>query len=208
MFALAATSIWSLLIEFYGWCSMRTFTWFVSLPALAVLLGLALTDRAIGTRRLWRAVLAGAAAGLLAAVAYDVFRLPFVFARRLGIERVVPAMNLFKVFPQFGAMILGQPLVQPHYSLDTQLVGWAYHFSNGLTFGVMYVALAGSAVPRHWTWAALFAVGLELGMLLTPYPAFFGIPLTSKFVAVTLIAHLIFGVVMGRAAAKLEAAMA
>jgi hypothetical protein len=43
-------------------------------------------------------------------------------------------------------------------------------------------------------WAILFAVGLELAMLFTPYPTFFHIPLTSKFVVVTLAAHLVFGI--------------
>jgi hypothetical protein len=94
-------------------------------------------------------------------------------------------------------MILGQPLEQNVYSLPAQLVGWAYHFSNGLTFGIMYVALIGDATKRHWAWAVVFAVGLELAMLFTPYPAFFHIPLTSKFVIVTLAAHLVFGIVMG-----------
>ena len=205
MFALSATSIWSLLIEFFGWWSMRSFTLFVSLPALALLCGLALTDRATGTQRLWRVTVVGALAGLIAAAAYDVFRLPFVYADTLGIQHVVPSLKLFKVFPRFGAMILGQPVEQPHYPLLAQLVGWAYHFSNGLTFGMMYVALIGTATKRHWAWAVVFAVGLELAMLFTPYPAFFHIPLTAKFVAVTLAAHLIFGIVMGRATVGLWA---
>ncbi|PYK63682.1 MAG: hypothetical protein DME21_02090, partial [Verrucomicrobia bacterium] len=38
------------------------------------------------------------------------------------------------------------------------------------------------------------------GMLLTPYPEVFGIAVTAGFVAVTLAAHCIFGVVMGLAA--------
>jgi hypothetical protein len=198
VFSLAATSIWSLLIEFTGWWSMRGFTLFVSLPALVALGGLALADRTRGTQRLWQVVLVGGTAGLVAALAYDVFRLPFVYADNLGIQHVVPTLKLFKVFPRFGAMILGQPIEQPVYSLAAQLVGWAYHFSNGLTFGIMYVALIGDATQRHWAWAVVFAVGLELAMLFTPYPAFFHIPLTSKFVVVTLTAHLVFGIVMGR----------
>jgi hypothetical protein len=203
VFALSATSIWSLLVEFFGLCSMRSFTFFVSLPALAMLSGLALMDCAIGTQRLCRGVLVGALAGLIAAVSYDIFRLPFIFAQSLGIQQVVPALRLFKVFPRFGAMILRQTLEQSHYSLTAQIVGWAYHFSNGLTFGIMYVALVGNASNRHWGWAILFAVGLELAMLLTPYPAFFHIPLTAQFVVVTLAAHLVFGVVMGKAALRL-----
>jgi hypothetical protein len=197
VFILSATSIWSLLIEFSGWCSMRSFTFLVSLPASVILVVLALVDRAIGTQRLYRAVLVGAVAGLIAAAAYDVFRLPFVYADALGLQRVVPALKLFKVFPRFGAMILGQPLEQTAYPMRAELVGWAYHFSNGLTFGVMYVTLIGDAAKRHWAWAVVFALGLELAMLFTPYPAFFGIPLTAKFVIVTLIAHLVFGIVMG-----------
>ncbi len=203
VFALSATSIWSLLIEFTGWWSMRGFTLFIALPALAVLCGLALADRASGTRRLWRVVVVGAVAGLAAAMAYDVFRLPFVYADALGIQHVAPPLKLFKVFPRFGAMILGQPLEQPVYSAAAQLVGWTYHFSNGLTFGIMYLALIGDPARRSWWWAVAFAVGLELAMLFTPYPAFFRIPITAKFITVTLTAHLVFGVVMGWAAARL-----
>ena len=43
----------------------------------------------------------------------------------------------------------------------------------------------------------VLAVGLELAMLLTPYPRVFGIRVGSLFVVVTLAAHLIFGVVLG-----------
>jgi hypothetical protein len=43
----------------------------------------------------------------------------------------------------------------------------------------------------------LLATGLELSMLFTPYPQFFGIPLTALFVAVTFTAHLVFGVALG-----------
>jgi hypothetical protein len=106
-------------------------------------------------------------------------------------------MNLFKVFPRFGAMILNQPLEQTEYSLGAQLVGWIYHFSNGATFGAMYMALVGDVTKRSWFWAMLMAAGIELAMLVTPYPSFFGIPLTATFIAVTLVAHLIFGAVMG-----------
>src|SRR4029077_12786145 len=110
---------------------------------------------------------------------------------------IVPPMNLFKVFPRFGAMILGEPVEQPSYSLAAHLVGWVYHFSNGVTFGVMYVAIIGDAYRRSWLWAVLLATGLELAMLLTPYPQFFAIPLTILFIAVTLSAHLVFGLALG-----------
>jgi len=176
---------------------MRTFTLFVSIPALTALLGVAAADRLFGNRELWRGVVLGSWAGLIAAIAYDVFRLPFVFAKSLGVDSFLPAMNLFKVFPRFGAMILGQPIEQMNYSFAAHAVGWIYHFSNGITFGIMYVAMVGCASRRSWTWGVLMAVGLELGMLLTPYSKFFSIPVSATFILVTLAAHTIFGTVMG-----------
>ena len=206
VFTLAATSIWCLLAEFYGVCSMRTFTLYVSLPATALLVVLTVLDLGRGDGRLFRGVIIGAAAGLIAAVGYDLFRLPFVYARAWGIATIVPPLPLYKVFPRFGAMILGQPLEQPSYSLAAILIGWAYHFSNGLTFGIMYTAMVGDAARRHWSWAVLLAVGLELGMLLTPYPRVFGIRVGFTFVAATLAAHLIFGVVLGLVARSMSRA--
>ncbi|HEY8665852.1 MAG TPA: hypothetical protein VIL86_04260 [Tepidisphaeraceae bacterium] len=197
VFVLAATSIWCLLAEFYGLMSMHAFTLCISAPAMALLAGLTFLDYARGDGRLFRAVVIGAIAGLLAAFAYDIFRLPFVFSRQWGLGGMVPPMPLFKVFPRFGAMILSQPIEQPHYSPAAQLVGWTYHFSNGLTFGIMYLAMIGDARRRSWLWAVALAVGLELAMLFTPYPGMFGITVGKQFIIVTLTAHLIFGVALG-----------
>src|SRR3954471_19449170 len=75
VFFLSATSIWCLLAEFYGLCSMRTFTLWVLIPATILLVAIAVIDLLKGDRRLWRACAIGAIGGLLAAVAYDVFRI-------------------------------------------------------------------------------------------------------------------------------------
>lgn len=139
----------------------------------------------------------GVACGLAAAIAYDLFRLPFVWAREWHLDGWLPAMDLFKVFPRFGALILGEPVEQERFSVTAQLTGWTYHFSNGATFGVMYLAMIGDPARRHWAWAVVLAVGLEMGMLLTPYPQRFGIAVRPTFVVVTLLAHLIFGIALG-----------
>lgn len=198
---LSATSIWCLLAEFYGLCSMRTFTFWVLLPATAALAAIAVSDYLRGDGRLARAVLTGAIGGFLAACAYDLFRVPLVLA---AVDRLGPdwlRLPLFKVFPRFGAMILGEPFTpaqtDSQFTLAAHLVGWTYHFSNGVTFGVMYLAMIGDARRRSWLWAVALAVGLELGMLLTPYTGFFGIHPGAKFVVVTVLAHLVFGVTLG-----------
>jgi hypothetical protein len=208
VFFLAATSIWCLLAEFYGLCSMRLFTFWILMPATAALIVLAVADRARGDGLLWRGVMIGAIAGFLAACAYDGFRIPFVIA---AAEKAGPdwlRLPLFKVFPRFGAMILAQPFdattTDSQFTLAARIIGWLYHFSNGITFGVMYMALVGDAARRSWLWAVLFATGLEFAMLFTPYTSFFGINMTTKFVVATLAAHVIFGSVLGKLAGRFE----
>ena len=209
VFALSAMSIWCLLSEFYGLCSMRTFVLWVLIPAMVLLTAMALLDRVKGDRRLWHAVLIGTIAGFVAACAYDLFRLPWVvgYANQVGPQWL--RLPLFRVFPQFGAMILNQPFTSAQsssdYSLSAHLLGWIYHFSNGMTFGIMYMALVGDTIKRTWLWAIAMAAGLELMMLLTPYTTFFAIRMTALFIAVTLAAHVIFGLAMGLFARSMEA---
>src|SRR6516225_5441569 len=88
VFLLASSSISCLLLDFYSICPMRVFAPFVFLPAMLVLLVWAVLDRSFADGRLGRAVFIGIAAGLAAAVAYDIFRLPFVFAKTWGIASV------------------------------------------------------------------------------------------------------------------------
>jgi hypothetical protein len=204
IFFLSAMSIWCLLAEMYHLCSMRFFTLAILIPATILLILIAIADHFAGDRRLSRAVLIGALAGLLAAIAYDIFRLPFVFAHQWHLASILPAMNLYKPFPRFGAMILNQPAEQPSYSLIAHLVGWTYHFSNGITFGIMYLAIIGNPSRHSWLWAVLLAAGLELAMLFTPYPGFFAIAVTAAFVVVTLAAHILFGIVLGLTSRRLS----
>ncbi len=219
VFVLAATSIWCLLSEMYGLCNMRTFFYAILLPATIALYSIAFLDRSRGDCRLFRAVMIGTLAGLVGAIAYDIFRLPFVFSDAWGMGKLgIPQMPLFKVFPRFGALILGEPMEQgvpsgpgsawgAGYSLAAHLLGWAYHFSNGATFGVMFAAAyagareaIGAVQVRSWKpvlWATAMAVGIEVCLLISPYASFFGIHLTARFVVVTVIAHIIFGLFLG-----------
>ncbi|MFO0973267.1 MAG: hypothetical protein U1A27_07505 [Phycisphaerae bacterium] len=219
VFTLAAGSIACLLGEMYGLCDMRRLFFFMLLPATGLLYGIALLDRGRGDGRLWRGVAIGTLAGLAGAVAYDLFRLPFVFSDAWGLRGWgIHQMPLFKVFPRFGALILGQPIEQgvspgrpgsawgAGFSLAAQLLGWLYHFSNGATFGVMFAALrAGSTEPAAppqkrgatLAWAVLMAVAIELCLLASPYAQYFSIPQTTRFVVVTLLAHLVFGLALG-----------
>jgi hypothetical protein len=128
-------------------------------------------------RQRW--ILQAATGGIVAALAYDLYRLPFV----------LNGAPLFKVFPRFGEMILGAGHPAMH------VMGWAYHFLNGAALGIMLVA----AVPqrRLFLGGICWALLVEALLLLTPYADFFGLKKDARFLFLTASAHLIFGIVLG-----------
>jgi hypothetical protein len=129
-------------------------------------------------------VVEGAAGGVVAAAAYDLYRLVFV----------LQGVPLFKVFPRFGELLLGAG--EPRWLVYT--LGWAYHFSNGAALGIMFLALLPSGFGGLRFWGAVcWALVVEAALLSTPYAAFFGLPFDGRFVLLTASAHLVFGVVLG-----------
>ena len=186
LWALASMSFAALLGHFYGFWSMRVFTPIVLLPATLILIFLAFRGNA-QTRFI---VVQGALAGLLAAVIYDVFRLPFVLAGK----------PLFGVFPQFGQLLLYGQLVKGDESLPVQIAGWAYHFQNGMALGIMALAMIPFwASPKTRFWACVaWATGVEILLLISPYYVYLGLHMPMNlFVPITLAAHLVFGVALG-----------
>lgn len=179
VFLLASTSFACLLGQFYGLWPMRAFACLVLPPATALLVWLALRG---GPQRAW--IVTGALGGVVAAVAYDLYRLPFVL-------RGAP---LFTVFRKFGQLLLGAD--GPRWLVE--MLGWTYHFSNGAALGIMFLAMAVRPSPRVLFWGAVaWALVVETILLLTPYAHFLGLHLTLWFIFLTASAHLVFGVVLG-----------
>ena len=118
-------------------------------------------------------------AGGLATLAYDVVRIPVAHS----------GVPVFKAISYFGTLLLG---VQSPTPLSEAL-GWAYHLSNGVSFGLMYAALVSR--PRLYS-AVLWGLTLELVMLLTPYAEIFGYRRDGKFFAITFGAHAVYGLVL------------
>lgn len=187
-FGLASLSFACLLGEFYGMWSMKTFACFVLLPAIVALAAMATVWRKSASeakRELSTLIIEGTLGGLLAAVIYDVYRLPFV----------LNGYPLFKVFPEFGRMLLGAN--GPEWLVQT--LGWSYHFSNGAALGIMFTTALGRADRRVLFWGATgWAVVVEILLLLTPYRDFFKIHMPfPTFLVLTGTAHLIFGLTLG-----------
>jgi hypothetical protein len=141
VFALASLSFACLLGHFYGFWTMHFFGCWILPPGAAALAWIAF--RFPGPPRVW--IVQGTIGGIVAAVAYDLYRLPFVLT----------GTPLFKVFPAFGQMLLGVPgpPFQEQPTTAAYLLGWVYHFSNGAALGIMFLAmnLTGRApLPDLW----------------------------------------------------------
>jgi len=190
VFLLASLSFACLLGEFYNLWPMRAFACWALLPATALLIGIAIAsqrrpDKYGNAAATW--IIEGALGGVIAACAYDLFRVPFVLS----------GFPLFKVFPMFGQMLLGTNTAD--FSWPVQVVGWTYHFSNGAALGIMFLAML-PRVPGRFVvvGAVLWAMCVEAILLMTPYATFFKIAMSySTFIALTVSAHLIFGVTLG-----------
>jgi hypothetical protein len=186
VFGLAFLSFACLFGQFFGFWTMRFFGCWVLPPGTVLLVFIAHRHRdcttGLSSPHTW--ILQGAIAGVLAAVAYDLYRLPFVLS----------GAPLFSVFPRFGELLLGG--TEPRWLVHT--VGWTYHFSNGAALGIMFLAMASFFRPPSLFWGAVtWALFVEGMLLLTPYSAFFGLRLDARFLFMTASAHLVFGLVLG-----------
>lgn len=186
VFTLAWLSFACLLGQLLELWSMHVFGCRVLPPAAALLVYIACRQRdrtgGLGSPYTW--IVHGGIAGVVAAVAYDLYRLPFVLA----------GAPLFKVFPRFGELLLGD--TEPRWLV--QALGWAYHFSNGAALGIMFLAMASMFRRPSLFWGAVaWAAFIEVMLLLTPYTSYFGLVLDGRFLFLTASAHLVFGLTLG-----------
>ncbi len=186
VFGLALLSFACLLGQFYGVWTMHWFGCWVLPPATALLAFIAHRHRGEGRglNSPWTWIVHGALGGIVAAIAYDLYRLPFV----------LNGAPLFKVFPRFGELLLGNS--EPRWLV--QMLGWTYHFLNGAALGIMFLALVSLFRRPALFWGAVaWALFIEGTLLLTPYTSFFGLQMNGRFLFLTATAHLVFGLALG-----------
>jgi hypothetical protein len=124
-------------------------------------------------------LISGLWSGCFATLAYDIVRLPIALS----------GVPVFKAISYFGTVLL----TLGHSSPVSEIFGWAYHLSNGISFGLMYAALISKPGPIT---AILWGMMLEGVMLLTPYAEVFGYRRDAKFLAITIGAHAVYGLVL------------
>jgi hypothetical protein len=186
VFFLAFLSFACLLGTLYGVWPMHLFGLCVLLPSTCALVAIAgaFWHRPHGRENPATWIVMGALGGVIAAAAYDVFRLPFV----------LQGAPLFKVFPRFGELLLNA--TEPRWLVHA--LGWTYHFSNGAALGIMFLAAISTFRRPPLFWGAIgWAVIIEAALLLTPYAEFFGLKKDTRFLVLTASAHIVFGVALG-----------
>jgi hypothetical protein len=138
-------------------------------------------------RQISRVILRGAAAGAIATVALEV-------VREIGFHLGYMPGDLPELM---GVLLLNRFAQGP--SLASNIAGWAYHFWNGASFGIVFVMLFGTR--RRWL-GPLYGIVIGVIFMLSPFVAslgvgFFGLQFSRGFPATVLTAHLAFGATLG-----------
>lgn len=185
VFLLGGTSVASLLAWVYGLGSFRTWFLAVSVPGQIALIALALwAAHREDLEELRLLLLAGLIGGLVGTLGYDLFRVPFVLA---GLRVLAP-------IDSYGVLAAGADAS----SQWTGLLGWIYHVTNGIGFGLAYAMLA---PRRQWGWGVLWAMVLETATIVTPFAAEYALRTPEGFklvpIAIAYAAHVPYGLAIG-----------
>lgn len=191
---LACASVFPLLAWVYELGSFVLWGAFVGAPVIAgvVVFGgwLPRSGRWPGTRA---AIVAGALGGFVGTLGYDFFRVPFIY---LGGYRLLAPIE------SYGVLLLDADTS----SGLTDFSGWAYHFANGIGFGVAYALVAAG---RNWRWAILWGLFLESAVVFSPFASTYGLVTDSevKWIPITIAyaAHVPYGIAVGVFAQRSEA---
>jgi len=134
-----------------------------------------------------RISVAGLVTGAVATVALEAIRLPgFLLGFMPG--------NLPRLM---GVLLLNQFALGP--SLKSDIAGWAYHFWNGASFGLIYVLVFGTC--RRWV-GTTFGVFLGFGFMFSPVVSslgvgFMGLEFSKAFPVTVTLTHAAFGLALG-----------
>lgn len=166
----------ALLAWAFGLGSFRS--WFLVVGVPPVLL-LAVLWR-LGDERFRLAYTAGVVGGLAGAIGYDLFRVPFALY----------GLRIFSPIESYGVLVLGADTSSPL----TDLVGWSFHFVNGIGFGVAYAMFG---LGRSRWWAVAWAMVLETATIVTPFATLYGLAGKWHLIGIAYAAHAAYGLPLG-----------
>jgi hypothetical protein len=184
-FLLCAPSIAALLAKVYGVASMQSVAVALALPACALLVVAWAWAERSARSHLAAALVIGFVGGLAGTIAYDLARVPF----HLAGQRIFAPISIYGVW-------IADASVSSRF---TEVLGWSYHFSNGITFGIMYTLFMRR---RHWGWAVLWGCLLETGAILSPFAQIFNLSGNYYGIGIAYLGHVAYGLPLGYLAYK------
>jgi hypothetical protein len=183
----ASISLVALVAHIFGALPMAYFLTFFGVPSVLLLIAAAAFAQWINAQVLLNALAVGVVGGLIATVVYDLVR--WVLNLTLFTQ-----YQSFKAIYIFGSWITGKDVS----SSEAALAGWIYHYWNGLSIALFYVLAFGR---RRWYYAVGWALFMEACML-GLFPLFVQVTDKLDFIALSMIGHFAYGVVLGLIAQK------
>lgn len=179
-FLAAVTSGAVLLMKVYGAAEMSVTVPFVVLPCSIGLLLFWWWGRKHRFEDVAMAVGIGVVGGLFSTFAYDLTRLPFHLSGYL----------VFATNSTYG-MWVSDAAASSRY---TEVIGWLYHFSNGIAFSVMYAVFMRG---RHWVFAVIYAFALESIAIFSQFGQVFALAGNYGMISIAYLAHVSYALPIG-----------
>ena len=169
----------ALLAKVYGVAEMQAVTLWLFVPCVVLIAGIYLATRHTHPA-IHQAILLGAIGGLLGTFGYDLIRVPFLLM----------GQRVFAPISAYGVWLADAQ----RSSRFTETLGWAYHFSNGISFGIMYAVWMRG---RHWGWGVLWAMLLETIAVISPFADIFALRQAYGALGIAYLGHVAYGIPLG-----------
>jgi len=184
---LSFSSIFCLLGFLYKIIPMQRSGMYILIPSLVCITVLWWYAYKKGHSDIHLAMKVGFWGGILGILGYDLIRLPLHF---LGLNPLTPIRS-------YGMYLTNTQ----HSSLGSDLVGFLYHFSNGITFAWIYTLIA---LRRSRWWGVAWGIVLELFAYLTVFGVVYHLKGNPTPFLIGLGAHVFYGYPLGWLAEKPE----
>lgn len=176
-----------LLLHVFGLSTMFDAGLWLFLPCTVLLAGLIFIKNSFIPDEVKLCIKLGVWGGLLGTFGYDLIRIPFAL---MGLKVFLPIS------------VYGIWITDYAYSgFLTELVAWTYHFSNGITFGIMYALFMRK---KHWIWGVVWAFVLETIVVLSPFSGIFGLTGNYTALGIAYLGHIAYGIPLGWVVMKSE----
>jgi len=164
------------------------------IPSLVIIIAVLITGYISGLRDLNSQIRNGILGGLAGTIGLEI-------VREAGFHLGGMPGDMPKLL---GVLLLNQFAKGP----DTlsNIAGWSYHFWNGASFGIIYSILFGRG--RKWS-GILYALLIGVGFMVSPAVIAMGVGRFGSefgigFPVTVILAHLAFGIILGRVVYKLN----